>query len=1009
MPHSVPPPAPPPLVHVLSPETSNKAFTAIPQASVADSDSVADPLVVERVHIPESFPPATAAEPPSPDRLPEPGDAAGAIAPAADTPANSSSPVASRPRYNRPDTVGNRLVPPPETTAAPEATGDRPISSGDRPQRTFRRPPTRTPIPALYSTPLATTEATPSTPTTLDGTDSVAPLPPPRRRPDYRRPTIHGPIPPLYSEQATQADTLGRAAGLGSPIGISLDDFFSQEPPPELVVGVTPPSRQVRQESLGEEQILQLAGNTALLSMLSELQQLDGATLVAQSRQDLSQRQILVIPPNGEDGSGSVETGIPEELQEPSAEESAPPASPEDPLDDQEPLEVAPEPLPDNTPLTEESLPPVDSAEPPLDLPEPPAVAVPEGEVLEDGAIALPVRLDVLELDSDALDYDTVREVLFAQGNVELRFRQAVLTADRVRVNIRNRQAVAEGNVVFTRGEQVLLGDRLDYNITQGAGNVTGVRGEIFLPTSDDDLTILPNDTGIQSLPSRPLSRTITQGVADPPVQGLGGIQFGAGAGRSGSSNTGNALLGGEIRRFRFEAESAEFYPNGWEATNVRLTNDPFSPPELELRSPFVTYTRLSPVRAELRARNPIIVFDQGFRLPLLQDRVIISDERTTPLAQIGFDEELGGLFLERPINLVTTTQTDFSIAPLLLVQRAVDDNNFNLLAPSSLGMIFRLNQRFGPRTLLTWRGVLETLDFSSDNLDEQIRSNVQLRQGIGTHLLFLEYAYNNRFFNGSLGFQDVESSVGFVVTSPNFVLGRTGLNLSYQAGVQYITADTDRPELLDAGEFVEPVSLLRGQASAVLSRGFTLWRGRPLPPTREEGLRFTPSPVVPFVRLAASARGVFSAYSSDDIQATLTGNLSLQGQFGHFSRDAFDYTAFNVTLSETLGEGDSPFRFDRAVDRSVISFGFLQQIYGPIRFGIQTSINLDTSDTIDTVYSLEYSRRTYSIILRFSPIRESGSLNLQINDFDWNNLRDPFSGPTGAVTVESGVALPSD
>jgi len=50
----------------------------------------------------------------------------------------------------------------------------------------------------------------------------------------------------------------------------------------------------------------------------------------------------------------------------------------------------------------------------------------------------------------------------------------------------------------------------------------------------------------------------------------------------------------------------------------------------------------------------------------------------------------------------------------------------------------------------------------------------------------------------GSLGFQTVQSSLGGVLTSPVIPLGKTGINLSYQAGAQNINAETDRQDLLE-------------------------------------------------------------------------------------------------------------------------------------------------------------------------------------------------------------------
>ncbi|MCU0547676.1 MAG: DUF3769 domain-containing protein, partial [Oscillatoriaceae cyanobacterium Prado104] len=231
-----------------------------------------------------------------------------------------------------------------------------------------------------------------------------------------------------------------------------------------------------------------------------------------------------------------------------------------------------------------------------------------------------------------------------------------------------------------------------------------------------------------------------------------------------------------------------------------------------------------------------------------------------------------------------------------------------------------------------------------------------------------------------------------------------SGINLSYQTGYQFINADTDRPDLLDPIRENNRIDLGRFQASAALSRGFNLWQGRGLPRTPTQGLRYTRTPVVPFLQLALGVRGVTSYYSSGDRQNSIAGSVGIQGQFGHFSRPYLDYTGFNVTYTQVARDGLSPFLFDRLVDLRVLSFGLVQQIYGGFRVGFQTAVNLESGETISTNYTLEYSRRSYAIILRFNPERQVGSLTFRISDFNWNGTPEPFSGDVR--TVEGGVRL---
>jgi hypothetical protein len=198
-------------------------------------------------------------------------------------------------------------------------------------------------------------------------------------------------------------------------------------------------------------------------------------------------------------------------------------------------------------------------------------------------------------------------------------------------------------------------------------------------------------------------------------------------------------------------------------------------------------------------------------------------------------------------------------------------------------------------------------------------------------------------------------------------------------------------------------VDLTRYQVSAALNRSFLLWQGTALPPTPTEGLRYTPNPVTPNLALFTGLRGVASAYSNGETQTNLTASIGIAGQLGRFSRPFLDSTSFYLFYSYTALEGESPFLFDRVADTQTISAGITQQIYGPFRFGIQTAYSLNRDREIDTIYTLEYSRRTYAISLSYSPIRESAAINFRISDFNWSGDPGQFSG-LGATTVEGGV-----
>ncbi|WP_066424263.1 DUF3769 domain-containing protein [Anabaena sp. 4-3] len=613
------------------------------------------------------------------------------------------------------------------------------------------------------------------------------------------------------------------------------------------------------------------------------------------------------------------------------------------------------------------------------------------------------VRERIVEVTSDRQEYDQQRRIVTAEGNVVVRFDGAVVDADRVQVNLENLIAVGEGDVALTRGEQVLRGQRFTYNFLLDSGELENGSGEIYVPSASTDLAFLPTDVTAGGVPAQPPSDRIRANQPTTDVTSPGGIDLTVGG--TTASNLPPPKSGGEVNRLRFEAGQIEFYPRGWQARNVRITNDPFSPPELELRADKVTVTREAPLIDRITTQRQRLVFDQNVVLPLpVNQQTIDRRERDTSpfIVSPGYDgDRRGGLFVERGFTVVNTDKTRLRVTPQFFVQKAVQGSDD---VPSLFGLKASLNAVLSPTSVLQGSGELTSFDLNT--IDENLKASLRLRQTLGNvnpHTLNWEYSYRDRLYNGSLGFQTVQSSLGGLIISPVIPLGKTGINLSYQAGAQYINANTDRQDLLDINRDNDRVSLGRLQGSVALNKTFLLWQGQRLPRTPTQGLKYTARPVVPYLQAIAGVTGTTSYYTSGDNQNTLIGSVGLLGQFGHFSRPFLDYTAFNVTYSQGLNSGLSPFFFDRSVDTRVLSAGVTQQIYGPFRLGFQTSINLDTGQETSTDYILEYSRRTYGITLRYNPVLELGGFSIRISDFNWTGGTDPFSD--GEVTpVVGGV-----
>ena len=627
----------------------------------------------------------------------------------------------------------------------------------------------------------------------------------------------------------------------------------------------------------------------------------------------------------------------------------------------------------------------------------------------EENQVEIPIeQISVVEVIADRQEYDEQEQVITAQGSVVMRFNQAVLTADRVQINLANRIAVAEGDVTLTRGEQVLQGSRFEYFFFQDSGVIFNASGEYYQTTLSRDTSLgLPTDINSGRISGQSPGDLLFQEQPLENITTAPGYNFTLGS---------TTRSGGQINRLRFQAERVDFDSEGWEAQNIRITNDPFSPPELEIRADTAKFSKLDEQSNELRTTNSRVVFDQRLSLPIFQDRLVFDRRPRQPgLVQLGYDSrDRGGLFIERNFTLVRNKRLEFSITPQYFIQRSlfpnlIDDPNADpdggVISADVFGGKSRLDLDITRRTIFDVNASLTSLNFN--DIENNLRAAVRFRQALGVlekpYNLNLEYIYRDRLFNGSLGFQDVQRSVGAILTSPVIPLGATGINLSFQTSVQNIEADTDRQDLLEAERSNNRINLTRYQGAIALRKDFPLWRGKALPATATEGLRYSPRQIVPYLNLNTGITGVGSFYTSSDNQNSLSATVGIQGQLGHFSRNFFDYTAFNVGYTQVFLGDESPFLFDRVVDNQTLSFGLTQQIYGPFLLGFQTSLNLDTGKEISTNYSLEYNRRTYRIVLSYNPILQVGFLGIRISDFNWVGEPEPFDG-TGIRPVTQGV-----
>jgi Protein of unknown function (DUF3769) len=606
-----------------------------------------------------------------------------------------------------------------------------------------------------------------------------------------------------------------------------------------------------------------------------------------------------------------------------------------------------------------------------------------------------------IELNAEQQEFNNNTQIITANGKVVVRFNQALLQADRLRVNLKTKIAVAEGNVSLLRGKQILYGTQFEYNFEADSGSVTEARGDIYQPTLVTDLNGIANTTTPTSTPAgeKPFIEPLLSDRLrnDQPVTNIQSTS-------STGINTSDREIeyqptlkpSGKINRLRFQADKIDFLGDRVTAEKIRITNDPFSPPELQVKADRAQFRIVNTEEDEITTSNARVTIENNLEVPIspfFGDRLVLNKLGKSPNPfNIGFDgQERGGVYVENNFYPIFDPRFKLTVTPQYYIQRAV--SKLNPFDSSAFGVKTNIEGSFSPDTIVQASAALSGFNF--DKISDNFRGQVSVRQNLSLigypHLLTGEAVYRQQIFNSSLGYQDVQSSLGAVLASPVIPIGNTGVNLDYQVGAQMINANTDRQSLLSANRSNNLITLNRYQLSANLNKSFRLWEGKGLPPEQKETYNYSPVPVIPYLQLNTGIRATNNNYSNGENQSSIGYNVGIQGQFGNFSKQSFDYTGFNLNYFQQFRSQESPFLFDRLVDNRILSAGINQQISGPFRLGIQSSLNLDSGRQINTDYYLEYSRRTYNVIVRYNPVLQLGSIGFRLNDFNWDGITPKF------------------
>ena len=155
--------------------------------------------------------------------------------------------------------------------------------------------------------------------------------------------------------------------------------------------------------------------------------------------------------------------------------------------------------------------------------------------------------------------------------------------------------------------------------------------------------------------------------------------------------------------------------------------------------------------------------------------------------------------------------------------------------------------------------------------------------------------------------------------------------------------------------------------------------------------MNLSPILINPELLLKTKVNSAYYKYEDGRDQSFLKFSIGPEIRIGKLERNFLDYTRLSIMPGITIKSGNSPFKFDNAIDLKTLNISFNQQIYGPLIFDIISNINIDSTsenygEYYDTKLGLLWHKRAYEFGIYYHPDNEAGGLYFRINGFNFDN-----------------------
>ena len=563
-----------------------------------------------------------------------------------------------------------------------------------------------------------------------------------------------------------------------------------------------------------------------------------------------------------------------------------------------------------------------------------------------------------------------INDVIYAEGNVSVSYKDKLLKADNLIYDKLNKRIEARGNITLILGNQIFRVSQLEYSFISEKGYLLDVKGKINTNTLLDDIASnfsLSDSKKLETLLELKKKKVL---------------------------NTPNIL-----HNWLFSTEKMTIDGGKWKSKKAIFSNDLLELKQVKLA---INSLEVFPINEKLRFKSSLnyLILEEKVSIPFwLGSRNFNINLQPLNTWSFGYENlDKDGYYIGRKINPIDITD-DFvlDLEPQFLIQRSLKGytNSFvnkgdsitskKVKRSASFQDYFALKSQILGR-INNWDleidKNLNSLDF--DKFSDAFRLKTKLNKEIdflGTKWDQTFYGtYRERVWNGSLGEAEIYSGYGLKLQKENtWVVNSIKKKEFLSLGLANITAEALNTKNL--------LTSLKGNFFYSLDQKFPISIQEPKNKSIDISYRYIPQPITKGLSLDTRLEALYSFYDNGDHQKYLGLGIGPELILGNFKNKTFDYTRISLFPFYKFDNGESVFKFDHNYENFTLNIAFDQQLFGPVILKSVGTLDLtndsdDYGEFIDSKISLNWKKRSYEFGIFYQPHDQAGGISFSLFGF---------------------------